>query len=144
MNKSELVTHDQAVILKELGFDKPCFYHYVDGSIVESCYCGDEVLVCDLLICENEKNFFHIQDAPTLYQVRDWILEKTGIFIDVSFDNITFEGYFGYWTNTGKDGFLSDFNTNEEFFETYYEAFSNIISEFLNKYRETFRELTDK
>ena len=65
MNK-EFVTYEQAVALKELGFDEFCFAYYKDIK-------GEKVLLDDSM------NFDGECDAPLYQQAFRWFREKHGI-----------------------------------------------------------------
>lgn len=58
--KDYFVTHEQAVSLKELGFDKPCLAHYNNFG--------------DFYISPNPTN----TNAPLIAQAKDWLLDELG------------------------------------------------------------------
>lgn len=75
----DFVTYEQALQLKQLGFDWKCytFYHWDN-------WCG----LSHSGICENHNMFEKCISAPTLAQVMKWLDEKYGIWIQVERDSI--------------------------------------------------------
>ena len=66
--KDYFVTHEQAVSLKELGFDKPCLAHYNNFG--------------DFYISPNPTN----TNAPLIAQAIDWLTSELGMSI-INIDN---------------------------------------------------------
>ncbi len=83
MNK-EFIPYEQALALKELGFDEPCFGRYnVPGEfILSGCY-SDSPLV-SILVEQNDICEAHTL-APTFSQAFRWFREKYGILHDIDF-----------------------------------------------------------
>jgi hypothetical protein len=100
MNK-EFIPYEQALALKELGFDEPCFAWYVSekhgleyGKVIQSDLLRDAVI------------------APTFSQAFRWFREKYELYSFV----FKFDEGFGY--ETYKEGVTQ---TNDSF-DTYEEA----------------------
>lgn len=81
-----VVTHEQALSLKELGFREKCLYRYLTSGRLQSnrsfSTYDTPVEVCHLSQSKNKCPELGIDcDAPTLYQVRKWILDKYRYYI---------------------------------------------------------------
>ena len=71
--KDYFVTHEQAVSLKELGFDKPCLAHYNNFG--------------DFYISPNPTN----TNAPLIAQAIDWLTSELGmsvVYIDNAIESL--------------------------------------------------------
>jgi hypothetical protein len=116
--EKEFIKYEQALALKELGFDEPCFTFYpkegkmgFDGkyhSIKE----GYKNSTVNAIWIKRYKNDFECVTAPTFSQAFRWFREKHGLYSFV----FKFDGGFGY--ETYKEGVTQ---TNESF-DTYDEA----------------------
>ena len=86
MNK-EFVKYEQALALKELGFDEPCFGYYDEGG--------------NLYI-----EILEILKAPLYQQAFRWFREKYGWqhSIDATSDQHSFELGYNYWIWNYKTG----------------------------------------
>jgi hypothetical protein len=74
MNK-EFILYEQALALKKLGFDKPCFGYYnttwsKQNELLFPQYAGE---------LENWNEMTHLCSAPTFSQAFRWFREKHGI-----------------------------------------------------------------
>jgi len=96
--KTEFIPYEQALELKELGFDEPCF-GFFDRK-------DNDVLKFD--ICYENKNL----SAPTFSQAFRWFREKYDLYSFI----FKFDEGFGY--ETYKEGVTQ---TNDSF-DTYEEA----------------------
>jgi hypothetical protein len=70
MNK-EFVPYEQALELKELGFDEPCFGWW---------FADEETLIIEK---SNKSTSENIIQAPTYSQAFRWFREKYGIFVSI-------------------------------------------------------------
>lgn len=77
MNK-DFVTYEQAVQLKELGFNEPCFACYINGY-PKSLSIGSV----------NKKDVFKFLLAPTYSSVFRWFREKHNLFSEIQLDRTT-------------------------------------------------------
>ena len=102
MNK-EFVPYEQALALKELGFDEPCFGRYWNGELKI------------LMFSEQFINPSHVALAPTFFQAFRWFREKYGLPSWIYTSNNK-----EYWYSVLKDGrmLVRDYKP----FETYEEA----------------------
>ena len=86
MNNEDFVTHEQAVRLKELGFDWWVNHYYENNELCEGFVDEDEDpdLNSDYPTAYGNYNFGRNSfSAPTLSQVQNWFLEKKKIFIEI-------------------------------------------------------------
>jgi predicted 3-demethylubiquinone-9 3-methyltransferase (glyoxalase superfamily) len=76
--KQEFVTYEQALALKELGFDEPCFGYYHE----------DKSLTYTNMVSQNTNSFWKINNkvitAPLYQQAFRWFREKYGISHEIS------------------------------------------------------------
>ena len=108
MNK-EFVSYEQALALKELGFDEPCFGYY-DNQIKELDIISIEV--CERL-CKHET---HIK-APTFSQAFRWFREKHGLYTEMFVDDDKTFGFMISYFVTGSridKPIVRSYNTYEE------------------------------
>lgn len=103
MNKEIFVSFEQAKKLKELGFNEPCFYHYIDfddtdkehpmpndgmvkpifgNTIMADSFCSP-IIFSDSFLKTNEKYDSTYMSCPTLSQACKWIREKHNIHIQI-------------------------------------------------------------
>lgn len=71
------VTYNQAVILRNLGFDWECEYWYNEQP----------VLIRHKERAENSNQYEKSWSAPTIYQVQEWLRKVKGIVIQVFIDD---------------------------------------------------------
>jgi len=108
MNK-EFIPYEQALELKELGFDEPCFGYYnttwsKQNELLFPQYAGE---------LENWNEMTHLCSSPLYQQAFRWFREKYNIISS---------------TRT---------HFNEEFFyEIYVDAMNEITSDYYNTYEE--------
>lgn len=105
MKITEFVTYNQALKLKVLGFDEPCFGWY---KLPNKRLCGEYEMVTF------QNNYPHIKfiGTPTFSQAFRWFIEKYGYLSYIDMDNYSFYRYTIY---KGK-------GISEAPFETYEEA----------------------
>jgi hypothetical protein len=73
MNK-EFVTYNQALALKELGFNEDCFGYYVDNKLIQN---GLNILNKDCDWVDNQCS------SPLYQQVFRWFREKHNLFHNI-------------------------------------------------------------
>ena len=104
--KEEFVSYEQAVTLKELGFDEPCLFAAYDGATLQSIY---KKFISDLPYTL----------APLRQQVLRWFRQK---YEDYFY--IKMSAHHSYYIN------LNDIMYGE--FETYEEAETFLIDQLIN------------
>jgi hypothetical protein len=105
MNK-EFTTYEQALALKDLDFDEPCFAWYVSkeygleiGKVIQTDLIKDAVV------------------APTFHQAFRWFREKYGYYVDLFVDDDkTFGFMISYFVEIGRADkpIQRKYNTYEE------------------------------
>lgn len=71
--KNEFISYEQAVALKELGFDEPCFGNYEDGK--------DSFYLFEQNFKENTNSYYDEEvSAPLKQQVFRFFREKYGLY----------------------------------------------------------------
>ena len=113
----DYVTFEQAVKLRELGFDWECFFPYTDGKIIINHPCP---------INWNNHGYtgYELISAPTLCQVQKWLREVKEIFV---YSQITRQPELKgkhYWEITSKNGETLDCIPYGKLFDTYEQALS--------------------
>ena len=110
--KNDFIPYEQALALKELGFDEPCFgnYYTLDGKIWKLVDNGQYDLLDELYDIGSK---FTIS-APTFSQAFRWFREKYGFFHYVTtHDSTDFEWYiYDKYQNDWEDDIVQ--NTYEE------------------------------
>ena len=120
--KKYFVTYEQALALKELGFDEPCFGFYS--------------VLYDLMITQTngKKSLFELEClAPLKQQVFRWFRDKHGLHIGICH---AVNGKFDCWTNNGNlldEGKYCDFKTYEEAESACIDKLITIIKNNLDK-----------
>ena len=114
--EKEFIPYEQALALKELGFDEPCFGHYSNGELVYSNHTNNTM-----------QRFRY--SAPLYQQAFRWFREKYSIqsTIEPTKDQHRFELGFNYWiwnTKTGEEWFTEPKNrpAGDYVFDSYEEA----------------------
>ena len=86
MNEKELITFEQAVKLKELGFNEKCYQFYDWVGTLRDNYVslfGYTEIVTSTSLCKSYNSTHNENyDAPSLFQVKNW-LETKGFVICV-------------------------------------------------------------
>lgn len=115
------VTYEQAMLMKDLGFDWPCDHHYTHTQTLQDNYPIENF---------NEDNVTYCS-APSLSVAQRWLREVKGIAINV----IAHDGGFYQW----EEIYLPDAPEYECFFQsdikqytTYETALSNALDAVLN------------
>jgi hypothetical protein len=107
MKLKEFISYEQALELKELGFDEPCLAFY-NGKFLESTgYDFDNDTSKDIGLCIV---------APLYQQAFRWFREKYGIMYTVD-NNIVGNTFHGSYTKINSDyesDYTDDFTTYEE------------------------------
>jgi hypothetical protein len=101
MNK-EFIPYEQALELKELGFDEPCFAVYIDKTLI---------MEDDWLYSTNQDTFIESSNftAPLYQQAFRWFREKYGLHHVVEYDPID-----KVYSSLVRYDYLEDLPTYEE------------------------------
>lgn len=127
MSKEDFVTYEQAVALKELGFDYSCDYYYVESTY--STFDRDgETHVKGELMCRFSKYFVagHCIKAPTIEQAHKWLRSK-GLWVEICPEPFDEKGW-EFDIYSLKDHFYYSFSFSTVY-DTYEEALSDGITE---------------
>jgi hypothetical protein len=128
--KSQFVSYEIALALKELGFDEKCMgvYHRMD----ENFYMVREL---------NEGNPEYKIFAPLWQQIEEWFREKHHLFINVLGDGLngTLKGF--YYSIT-EDGWINWYESvdDSKWYDTYEEAREAAILEAIKLVKEKTNE----
>jgi hypothetical protein len=132
--KNEFINYEQALALKELGFDEPCFGYYVGlGDNKEDPF--------KLVQIQSEKEQFQWTDnvyhAPLYQQAFRWFREKHNLYSEINLDS-----YKEPYSLKVTIKHLDDTNT---FVDKEYYPYSNGIGDIDNKkYEEAEQACLDK
>jgi hypothetical protein len=108
--EKEFIPYEQALALKELGFDEPCFAHFVKHYDEIKCILNSNDF--DEWWTNNSDNLK--VKAPLYQQAFRWFREKHNLHISISH---SVNGKFDCWTNDGnllENGKYCDVDTYEE------------------------------
>ena len=78
--KKEFIHYEQALALKELGFDEPCFGYYTGDTM--------HFVLRPLMLRANELESY-VVTAPTFSQAFRWFREKHNLFCEIQIDRTT-------------------------------------------------------
>jgi hypothetical protein len=127
--EKEFIPYEQALVLKELGFDEPCFGYYVGlGDNNEEQF--------KLLQIQSEKGQFewtdNVYQAPTYQQAFRWFREKYNIECHIKslYEQRENKGYY----------FGIDDYTNRDFYSKPYYSYEEAELECLKKLIEIVKE----
>ena len=85
--EKEFIPYEQALALRELGFDEPHFKSYVGISN------NGDIKDCTYVLCNGKLNNDNVS-APTFSQAFRWFREKYGLFYYITtHDSTDFEWY---------------------------------------------------
>jgi hypothetical protein len=123
--KKEFCTYEQALALKELGFDEPCFTRYYEsGKLADS-------------LSYLHHNYFGQVNAPLYQQAFRWFREKYNLYSEINLDS-----YKEPYSLKVTIKHLDDTNT---FVDKEYYPYSNGIGDIDNKkYEEAESACLDK
>jgi hypothetical protein len=113
MNK-EFIPYEEALALKELGFDEPCFGYYTDNKFE---------FFADIRNCNTNSEFGFYPTAPTYSQAFRWFREKHNLIGNPIPLSLTFPGkvtHYG-WAICSSINVL-DLEDDNQKFKTYEEA----------------------
>jgi hypothetical protein len=107
--KNEFIPYEQALALKELGFDEPCFGYYLDNEFQ---------FFADVRSCNTNSEFGFYPTALTYSQAFRWFREKYKLEAIVQkADDFSWYKFTIYFYLSDSKGFVDsyhEFNTYEE------------------------------
>ena len=102
--EKEFINYNQALKLKELGFDEPCFgfYQLEYGEIRPTMVDDDEQYrLTGWRTCKNSEIPKHYTSAPTFSQAFRWFREKYGVHSSPrKYDETNWWVEWGVWTSS--------------------------------------------
>lgn len=109
--EKEFIPYEQALALKELGFDEPCLAYYLAGGIRFKEYKDSQ---------NKNSAFFNntVCSIPTFSQAFRWFREVYNIYVEISFNQKYENPRFGYIVRTKS----TCFHTRDFPYKTYEEA----------------------
>jgi hypothetical protein len=118
--KKEFIPYEQALDLKELGFDEPCFgwYSNMDGNVFRQGY------------CETYLGIENCAKAPLYQQAFRWFREKYDIDVNTQKDSI---GIYHFNIDTNKYGDWKEPIFNKSYEEAELECLKKLIEIVKNK-----------
>jgi hypothetical protein len=138
----EFVTYEQALELKALGFDEPCFAYYGLNNVEDKLFFDIDPDDGELTSL-NQNQFYHNNlsevgriSAPLKQQVFRWFRAKHQLFhgIDNNCSQLTSEWGFDYTTfDRNNDKWTSTEPQNGPVGETTYKTYEEAESDCLNK-----------
>jgi hypothetical protein len=103
--EQEFVPYEQALTLKELGFEEPCFGYYTGDKM--------HLVIRPLMLRANELESY-VVTAPTFSQAFRWFREKYGYLSNIHDFNGNFKAtlsgncnWLGSWTKTYEEAELA-------------------------------------
>lgn len=127
MNKEDFVTYEQAISLRELGFDEECTHYFIQGNQglqeVQPRHFGMYYISYDFNYDDSNELFEELISAPTLAQVQKWFRKNKQIHVE---PNIINENTFRY---SIKSVPYSLYRITEDIFNSYEEALLSGITE---------------
>ena len=137
----DYVTYEQALRLRELGFNWDCEKYYAtqdyrlgnDQILFDTISVGE--LICNPRYKEDENGEWVIDEeysvlAPTIYQVQKWLYEVKEIYISVQYNTKIEKFQCVFYKKHFTQGYYC---TNESYCEEYFKESENIINN--NPYR---------
>jgi thymidylate synthase len=136
----EFIPYAEALVLKELGFDEPCFGLYENGKLGYS-FSTSQGIITPISYRTNSKFVEHIltkEDctAPTFSQAFRWFRKKYGLegVIQQSEDYIWYKWKISQYNEDGKK-YVADWYEYETYEEAELECLSKLI-EIVKKQKE--------
>ena len=83
--KNEFIPYEQALALKQLGFNEPCFGYYLDNEFQ---------FFADVRSCNTNSEFGFYPTALTYSQAFRWLREKHGLLSIIDFNSSKNNGWY--------------------------------------------------
>lgn len=121
--EKEFIPYEQALVLKELGFDEECFsyYNYKEEITFSSCFNKLPIIMSGKKCA-----------IPTFSQAFRWFMEK-GYFAQIYPDNSQFVNEAKEWFYSIKNGSIT---TNDEKYYSYEQAELGCINKLIEIVKE--------
>ena len=132
MNK-EFIPYEQALALKELGFDEPCLGYYTHNE--KLCSYGSNEINIEYLFCTHKDIYKTYSLAPTFSQAFRWFREKYALDSYIR-PNVVIDVPKTYQFNI-------DDNTDDIWYGTYEEAELACLEKLIKIVEQTNAEMTD-
>ena len=133
--EKEFIPYEEALALKELGFEEPCMANY---NTIPNAYSedGDHKLQLNYCLYWDverviKEGYTHILRTPTFSQAFRWFREKYGLTWEHQFDDGNISLYVGVITYP--DNALNFFKTIEVEYDGYNKAYEETELECLKK-----------
>jgi len=98
--KQEFIPYEQALELKELGFDEECFARYIKGQL-------------SIYTVSTQHSFIETALAPLYQQAFRWFREKYGMLYTIE-ENLEDDQVWYEWDVKSSNGFEGGFETTYE------------------------------
>ena len=120
----EFVTYEQALALKELGFDEPCFGYYTHNE--KLCRYGSTNDSVDFQMCTHSEIYNTYSLSPTFSQAFRWFREKYKLYPEIGLHDredeetwrftISILGYYelAYNQNVGEEPYHKTYEEAEQ------------------------------
>ena len=128
--EKEFIPYEQALALKELGFDEPCFTYYYNGGILSTTprESGDDIKYQGDYKFDNHQNSYLEDDddclSPLYQQAFRWFREKYGLHYRILFGTEKYA--YSILDNKGKV-YLIRLSLNIEYKEAELECLKKLI-----------------
>lgn len=116
--EKEFISYEQALALKELGFNEDCFGYYYEG-----------VLVSAILFHNNKKDGEKVVKAPLYQQAFRWFREKHDLHGEISVDHRN-KYFFMMCKFVNKK--MVDVEDESEYYNTYEEAEKECLNKLID------------
>ena len=123
--EKEFILYEQALALKELGFDEPCFGYYDGNHNLQFMYNGIPEKFSEKMMGVSDSVWVGWISAPTLSQAFRWFREKVGYFQLFDYqhgDSKINRGFFFNIINIDNEDFFFPEDFENQIYKTYEEA----------------------
>ena len=139
--ETEFITHEQALALKELGFDEPCFIYWVYDGVEITYSTSHNKSGWSIIGFKNSQMLKKagLCTAPTFSQAFRWFREKHNLQHEIYYlDDLIKNGYKVTETSTNTE--LTEFQYKHNYFELSGYDFEEAELECLKKLIEIVKE----
>lgn len=79
--KEQIVQHETAKLLKEIGFNYPVINQYIGDKL----YLGKDFAICEPIDVNSDAKDRDVYSAPTQSLAQKWLREKYNVFVETMF-----------------------------------------------------------